>query len=271
MLSTATANCNCPAGVTCSGRSPRKSVEIFRTEAEQCAQFLFAFLAVHDCAYRSKAVHALLNRAPLFWNTCLGALQGSAFIALGRVFDSDSPHNINQLLRIAQDNRSQLFSKAALGLRKQGASPKRPDWLDDLLHSTYEPTADDFRRIKKRVAKWRRIYQSNYRDVRHQFFAHKQAAEDAEVAALFRKGTNRELQQLIAFLGSLYQALWELFFNGRKLVLRPARYSLAEIRKRPVPRFFSNRAVQEIITHEAQGFLKFSAKKGVGASRLQPI
>jgi len=129
------------------------------------------------------------------------------------------------------------------------------------MQSVHEPTADDFRRVKKQVAKWRRIYESNYRDVRHQFFAHKQAAEDAEVAALFSKGTNRELQQLIAFLGSLYQALWELFFNGRKLVLRPARYSLAEIRRRPTPRFFTNRAVQEIITHEAQAFLKFAANE----------
>lgn len=180
---------------------------------------------------------------------------------LGRVFDSDSPHNVNQVLRIAQDNRALLFSKAALGRRKQASKPERPDWLDDFLQSAHEPTADDFRKIKKKVARWRRIYELNYRDVGHEFFAHKQAAEDAEVAALFSKGTNRELQQLIAFLGSLCHALWELFFNGRKLVLRPARYSLTEIRKRPTPRFFSNRAVQEIITHEAQAFLKFAAKK----------
>lgn len=238
-----------------------RELEIFRTEAAQCAQFLFAFLAVHDIAYRNKSVHALLNRAPLFWNTCLGALQGSAFIALGRVFDSDSPHNINQLLRIAQENRVQLFSKAALGQRKQAGNPERPDWLDDFLQSAHEPTAVDFRRIRKRIAKWRRIYETNYREVRHQYFAHKQAAEEAEVSALFSKGTNRELQQLIAFLGSFYQALWQLFFNGRKLVLRPLRYSLAEIRRRPRPRFFSNRAVQEVITHDAQAFLKFAAKK----------
>ena len=65
--------------------------------------------------------------------------------------------------------------------------------------------------------------------MRHQIFAHKKAAEDAEVAALFSKGTNRELQHLIAFLGSLYQALWQVFFNGGKLVLRPVRYSLVRM------------------------------------------
>ncbi|HEX7285421.1 MAG TPA: hypothetical protein VF532_04525 [Candidatus Angelobacter sp.] len=238
-----------------------RELEIFRTEAGQCAQFLFAFLAVHDVAYRKKAIHRLLNRAPLFWNTCLGALQASAFMALGRVFDSDSPHNINQLLKLAQNNRLQLFSKAALGRRKQGNDPEPPEWLDEYLQRAREPTADDFRSIRKRVAGWRRVYEVNYRAVRHQFFAHKQVAEEAEVTALFSKGTNRELQQLIAFLGTLHDALWQLFFNGRKLVLRPSRYSLSEMRRRPKPTFFSNRAVQEIIAHEVQAFLLFAAKR----------
>jgi hypothetical protein len=236
-----------------------RELEIFRTEAEACAQFLFAFLAVHDVAYRKKAVHKLLNRAPLFWNTCLGALQASAFITLGRVFDSNSPHNINQLLKVAQDNRTQLFSKAALGRRKQGSKPQPPEWLPDFLRSAHEPSADDFRRIKRRVAKWRRTYEANYRDVRHQVFAHKKATEQPEITALFRKGTNRELQHLIASLATLHEALWELFMNGRKLVLRPVRFSVAGIRKRPKPKFFSNRAVQEGITHEAQEFLLFAA------------
>jgi hypothetical protein len=118
-------------------RSFERELEIFRTEAEACAQFLFAFLAVHDVAYRKKAVHKLLNRAPLFWNTCLGAMQASAFIVLGRIFDSNSPHNINQLLKVAQDNRTQLFSKAALGRRKQGSKPEPPEWLPDFFQGFY--------------------------------------------------------------------------------------------------------------------------------------
>lgn len=97
-----------------------------------------SILAVHDVAYRKKAVHKLLNRAPQFWNTCL-ALQASAFIALGRVFDSNSPHNINQLLKVAQSNRTQLFSKAALCRRKQGSKPQPPEWLPDFLRSAHEP------------------------------------------------------------------------------------------------------------------------------------
>jgi hypothetical protein len=91
---------------------------------------------------------------------------------------------------------------------------------------------------------------ANYRDVRHQIFAHKEAAEETEITALFSKGTNRELQHLIASLATLHEALWQLFMNGRKLALRPAaRISMAGIRRRPKPKLFSNRAVQEAITH----------------------
>ena len=236
-----------------------RELEVFRTEAESATQFFFGYLAVHAVAYQHKAVREVLNRAPLFWNTCVGALQTSAFIALGRVFDQHSAHNLDRVLRIAQSD-PEIFSKAALARRKQATNLERPEWLDEYLQKVYEPTQQDFRRLRAHVRKWRRIYETNYRDVRHQFFAHNEAAEEAAVTALFSKGSNRELQRLFAFLGSLYQALWELFFNGRKPVLRPPRYSVAQIRKQPIPRFFSNRAVQEVITHEAETFLKFAAR-----------
>jgi len=101
--------------------------------------------------------------------------------------------------------------------------------------------------------------EASYREVRHQVFAHKEATEEPEITALFSKGTNRELQRLIASLATLHEALWNLFINERKLVLRRARFSVAGIRRRPKPKFFSNRAVQEAITHETQEFLIFAA------------
>jgi hypothetical protein len=238
----------------------RRELEIFRTEEEKAAQFYFAFLAVHDVAYRHKSVAALLNRAPLFWNTCLGGLQAAAFIALGRVFDLKSPHNLEKLLRMVEGN-PQVFSKAALARRKQGNEAKRPEWLGTYLRSVHEPTLEDFRRLRAHVQKWRQIYNANYRAVRHKFFAHKEAADEAAVTALFRKGTNRELQRMLTFLGSLHQALRQLFYDGRKPVLRPARYSLKEMRKKPVPAFFSGVLVQEHITREAQEFLMRVAKQ----------
>lgn len=188
-----------------------RELEVFRTEYEAATQFYFAFLAVHAVAYQHKSVETLLNRAPLFWNTCMGALQTSAFIALGRVF-------------------------------------------------AHEPTPKDLRRRRAYVRKWRRLYETNYRDVRHQFFAHKEAADEADVSVLFSKGSNRELQRMLVFLGQLYRALWQMFFNSAKPVLRPARYSVARMRTQPAPPYMRG-AVQETITREAEEFLKFAAAK----------
>jgi AbiU2 len=96
-------------------------LEVFRTESETAAQFFYAFLAIHASAGPDKSVHRLLNTAPLFWNTVLGGLQAAAFVAMGRVFDQKSTHNVDRLLKLAQDN-PQIFSKAALARRQQGTA-----------------------------------------------------------------------------------------------------------------------------------------------------
>jgi hypothetical protein len=207
-------------------------LEVFRTEAESGIQFFYAYLAVHAVAEHHQSVYQLLNKAPLFWNTSLGALQTAAFIALGRVFDQKSTHNLDRLLRVAQDN-PQIFSKAALGRRKQGTNPAPPEWLEDYLSDAYEPTPQDFRRLRSHVQKWRKIYVSNYRDLRHKLFAHKEVSDRAETDALLAKTDIRELQRMFAFLGALHEALWELFFNGRRPVLRPQRYSVQRMRELP--------------------------------------
>jgi hypothetical protein len=204
-------------------------------------------------AYKDEEIHDLLNTAPLFWNTCLAGLQTAAFIVLGRVFDQNSTHNLDRVLRVAQDN-PQIFSKAALAHRKLGGSAERPDWLDKYLLTVYEPTPKDFRRLRAHVNRRRRIYEANYRNVRHKYFAHKAVSDPTEISLLFSKGNNRELQQLFAFLGSLYNTLWELFYNGRKPILRPTRYSVERIRNKPSPRYQQG-PVQEKILHEVEQFL----------------
>jgi hypothetical protein len=237
----------------------RHELEVFRTEEESGTQFFYAYLGVHAIAYDNANVHRLLNTAPLFWNTCLGALQTAAFIALGRVFDQSSTHNLDKVLRIAQDN-PKIFSKAALARRKHDGTGEPPDWLDDYLRKVYEPIPQDFRRLRAHVKRRRQIYEANYRDVRHKFFAHKAVSDPAEAALLFSKGTNRELQQLFTFLGSLHEALWQLFYNGLKPVLRPVRYSVKRIRNLPSPGFRRGSA-QEQILREAETFLLAASPK----------
>jgi len=238
-------------------------LEVFRTEAEAAMQFFYAYLTVNAVAVGHQPVYRLLNTAPLFWNTIRGARQTAAFMALGRVFDQNSPHNLDRLLRIAQDNPS-IFSQASLGARKQGGSPTPPDWLAQYVRDAYVPTPEDFRRLRDHVRKRRTVYEAKYRDLRHRLFAHKRASARADIDALFAKTNIRELQRMLAFLGSLYEALWQLFFNGRKPVLRPRRYSVKHMRHSPSPPWQTS-GVQERIIHEAEQFLRSVA--GVAQQR----
>jgi len=228
-------------------------LEVFRKEAEASIQFLYAFFAVHAVAADHESVHKLLNQAPLFWNTTLGVLQTAAFMALGRVFDQKSAHNLDVLIRMAQKH-PEIFSKAALARRKQGTNPSPPEWLDNYMRDAYEPTPEDFRRLRAHVRKWRKIYESNYRDIRRKLFAHKEVSEQVQTDALFKKTNVVELQRMAVFLGSLHDALWGLLFNGHKPVLRPRRYSLKRMRDKPLPPGWI-KSVQEHIVKEIQQFL----------------
>lgn len=228
-------------------------LETFRREAEATIQFLYAYLTIHKVAARNRLVHRLLNEAPLLWNTSLGALQTAAFIALGRIFDQSSPQNVDALIRSAQKNPD-LFSKNELARRKQGTDTTPPKWLHGYLRDVYEPTSKDFRRLRSHIAKWRKTYESNYRDIRHKLFAHNEVSDQAEADALFKKTNVKELQRLCVSLASLHDALWHLYYNGRKPVLRPRRYSIERMRDKPLPKGWS-RTVQERMVEEIQQFL----------------
>lgn len=233
----------------------KRELEIFRTESDAAVQFLYAWQTVNAVAGTDSSVHSALNKAPLFWNTNLGALQAATLLTLGRMFDPDPDnHSITRLLGLAHRNL-QLFSKEALAERKRELSPNADEWLPEYLNGVYVPSSDDFRKLKKYVATRRRTYEENYRPLRHQYFAHRSASESSDVAALFAKTNIRELQQLLTFLRRLHEALWQLFNNGHKPTLRPARYSVNRMRELPSP---SPRqaALQERIIHETEQLVR---------------
>ena len=230
-------------------------LELFRTEAQSALQFFYAWDATHAVAAKDKAVFRLLNEAPLFWNTALGALQASALVALGRVFDPDpGNHSVTRLLALAHANLD-IFSKDALATRKRKLSPNADEWLPEYLKTAYVPTREDFRKLKRHVAIRRNTYEEKYRPLRHKVFAHRGVTTPTQVGELFAKTNLRELRQLLVFLGRLYEALWQLYFNGNKPTLRPARYSVQRILEQPPPNV-KRANLQEKLVHETRSFLK---------------
>lgn len=231
-------------------------LEVYRTEVQAAIQFFYAFLAVNATLAENKKAFDLVNQAPLFWNTAIGALQTSFFISLGRVFDQQSNHNIDRLLKVSQDN-VEVFSLGALESRKRAGSSNADEWIDEYMRGVYVPTVLDFRRLRSYIKKYRKIYETGYRDIRRKVYAHKELSKREDVQALYAKTNIREMQKLLIFLNRLYEALWGLFHNGRKPVLRPMKYSVASMRKAQIPEWQS-RHVQEQIVHETEKFFRLA-------------
>lgn len=211
-------------------RQFESELETFRKESEEASQFFYAYLAMHEVARHNRPVFSYLNKNALFWNTVAGALQISALIALHRIFNHRSRHNVDSLLRVAEANIC-IFSKRALGRRKQGNHQKQPEWLNGYLRDAYEPTQEDFRRIRTHVEKYKKLYECNYAGLRNKVYAHAVASDPSEIQTLVAKTNVREMKRMFVFLLKLYEALWQSYFNGHKPVLRALPYSPERMRK----------------------------------------
>lgn len=229
-------------------------LEVFRGEVDSAIQFLYAYLTTNDALADNKKALGIVNRTPLFWRTNLGALHTAFFITLGRIFDQNSNHNVDRLLRVAQEEII-LFSAQALEARKRKDNPNAGQWIADYMKTAYVPTADDFRRLRKHVSRYRKIYEHGCHNIRRKVHAHKELSKPEDVQALYNQTNIWEMEKLLIFLNKVHLTLWELFHNGRKPVLRPMRYSVKSMRKAETPQWKS-RHVQEQIINETERFFK---------------
>jgi hypothetical protein len=204
-------------------------LEVFRREGDEAAQHLYAYLTMHAVAGEHKSVRQLYNSRPLFWLTTLRALQTSVFIVLGRIFSLDSEHNLNALLRIAEQDR-EIFSRESLARRKREIPGLD---VEEYVRGTYAPNPEDFRGFRREVKQWRRIYEANYRAVRNQVFAHVEVSQSDEVNALFSKTNIGELEALVVDLVAFHSRLQDLLQNGTQPAARQLTSSIQELRKLP--------------------------------------
>lgn len=129
-----------------------QELECFRREIETGIHALFAYLSIHTTAKNRPSIQNKLNATPHFWTTVLYSLQSTQFIALGRIFDNNSPHNVYRLLKLVREN-SDIFSKEALAARKHAGSDNADEWLPKYLKTVHEPDTTDFRRLRQHVSR----------------------------------------------------------------------------------------------------------------------
>ncbi len=199
-------------------------LETFRKEQAIGQQYFFSWLQIRTEFGKDQKLLDRINETPLFWITTHHALLLAAFVALGRIFDQSSPHNVDSLLRVAIDNR-QIFTRQALQARRirDGLDP---EFAAEYVADKYEPTATDFRQLRAEVGKRRKVYAARFKDVRDKIYAHRQISDLDGINALLAKARLDEMQAIFGFLHALNEALWELFNNGRQPILRMPNFQL---------------------------------------------
>jgi hypothetical protein len=202
-----------------------EELEVFRTEEESAQQHFFAFLSVRTLASSNEGVLKNMNSTPLFWRTTHHAMLLAAFVTLGRIFDQDakSDHNIDKLMRVTNDSLH-LLTKSGLATRRIASGSMTPAEANRYASNAYDMTVQDVRGLRKQVAHWRRLYEDKYRDVRHFVFAHKKAQSTVE--QVLARTNIEEVKQLFGFLAGLYQALDQLYINGRRPVVQVRTFEL---------------------------------------------
>ena len=193
-----------------------QELQVFIGEAELASQCFHASLAINRIAANDKRIHRAINTERHFWNTVLYSLQLGYIIVLGRLFDRRNTHNVDRLLKVAQDSIG-VFQRDALAERRERTGfPNARERLAEYLNNVYIPDADLFRQLREVAARRRRTYEQKFAPLRHKILAHAEVLTDEARKELLDKTTYGELEVLLLFLKRLGYSLRDLFMNGRK-------------------------------------------------------
>lgn len=240
-------------------------LETLRRNCEAAAQCFYGTQAINELALRLRRVHQALNRNGMFWSTTAGAMQVAAFMAIGRVFDQGSLHNVDRLLKLAQSEPS-LFSRDALRRRKQGRDATLLPWLDAYVRSAHVPAPSEFRRLRAHVKRHRQLYKDNYKTLRDKYFAHTEIVDADDIDSMFSKTSKREIERILLFLIRLHDSLWHLYMNGHKPTLRALPPSIKASGRLTLPRTLLSGVHRRMTRDTADVLIRLAAQPAIAAS-----
>ncbi len=160
-----------------------------------------------------------LNKNALSWVFIRHSMMVSLIMTLGRIFDTDGESvSIDDLIKSCISD-IHLFSKSSLRERKMRAS-NASNWIDSYMESVYEPSENDFQRLKPEIKKYRDIFNSYYKPLRHKIFAHSDKQIFQKTDELWSETKNANMEELLNFLEDIKITLQEAYLNGRKPELK---------------------------------------------------
>ena len=204
-------------------------------DARVAARFTYTWEAIKFSASQRPQLIARLNKFAGFWNTVLGALQTSAIVALGRMYDTrNDVLSAQKLLDYATVNRG-LFSAGSLRARV-ATRLIAPTDVDAYMKDFQPPTQAQFDALAAALAEHTALYEKKIRPIRHKVFAHAGHITQEELHAMFAAVPVADFERLTVFPLLLHDALWETYTNGFNLVLIDTPTAIAELMAMPLGR-----------------------------------
>lgn len=240
-----------------------RRLRLHEQESRACAIFAYTELAIHELAGRNADVFDRINEHAAFWNGTLAGLQTAAFIALGRIYDSDrSTDNALELLSYAE-NHPGLFLRESLRTRKL-RDGLDADAAAHFVEGAFEAKCKDFGSIRGALTKQREVYVEKIEPLQHKQFAHAGRLERAQRDALFNALFKRELEGLAVFAVQLYRAISHLYYSGHEPVIDDAPSVIGQLLDDPVGKRVSTWEHRHVVTDTARFIASLSPASANG-------
>ena len=168
---------------------------------------------------RDEKLLRALNENPDTWIVFRHSMMLSLIMALGRIFDTDGDSaSIFALVRSCI-SEIDLFSKENLRGRKARIF-STPEQLESYIQKAYEPTVEDFNRLKPLINEQREIYEEYYKPIRHKIFAHRDKDHLVSTDKLWQATRDANMERMLDFLEDLDSCIRDAYFNGHKPTLK---------------------------------------------------
>ena len=205
-----------------------KRLNALFNDSRACAVFLYTELTIHQMAATNDKTFERINGHSEFWNGILGALQSSAFIALGRIYDGRSSSNSAlQLLRFAERNIG-IFRREFIERRKIRSGAAK-DIAKVYASKAYELPRDGLTSLRTEFIAKQRFYVEHIQPIRHEVFAHAGRLTNEEREKLFSNLFIRELESVAVFPLRLYETFFKLYHDSQEPQLDDVPTSIVEI------------------------------------------
>jgi hypothetical protein len=196
------------------------ALKIFEMQAGEATQFWYAASAMSEVANVSPATLNALNFTPTFWITARAAMEYQAIASVGKVFGprKRNPYNIDSLFQVLSETLS-VFSRESLIARRRRMSANAAEWLPQFMEHVHVPSSDDIRALQRVSRPHRRVYETQWKQVRDEHVAHSATVDSRSRWEMFQKTRIGDLEELIGFLNQLHAALWQMYYDGRRPIL----------------------------------------------------